>query len=98
MCCNTCNLQFTNGFGLRKHIRQHHKEQFVKKNPEDILKERQKCPKCELWLSSKLSLRVHLKTHLPIEERKKTCPDCNKVFINVYDFIYIFFFNIYYNL
>ncbi|XP_050527505.1 zinc finger protein 624-like isoform X2 [Daktulosphaira vitifoliae] len=81
-CCNTCNLQFINGFGLRKHIRQHHKELLVKKKPEDIQKERQKCTICDLWLSSHLALQVHIKTHLPIEERMKICPKCNKVFIN----------------
>ncbi|XP_050438114.1 uncharacterized protein LOC126844193 isoform X2 [Adelges cooleyi] len=81
-CCTICNLEFTNGFGLRKHLRQHHKELLVKKNPDDVLRKRQKCNKCNLWLSSPLALRVHIKTHLPIEERMKTCPKCNKAFIN----------------
>lgn len=84
LCCNICNLQFTNGFGLRKHQRQHHKELIEKKkpNPEDLIKKRQKCSKCDMWLSSKLALQVHMKTHLPMEERMKTCPDCKKVFVN----------------
>lgn len=54
----------------------------MKKNPDDVLRKRQKCNKCNLWLSSPLALRVHIKTHLPIEERMKTCPKCNKAFIN----------------
>lgn len=81
-CCKTCNLQFSNGFGLRKHLRQQHKELIVQRKPEEIQKRKQKCPKCLLWLSSKLALRVHMRTHLPIEERIKICPTCNKTFIN----------------
>lgn len=81
ICCKICNLQFSNGFGLRKHLRQQHKELIVKK-PEEIQKNKQKCSKCSLWLSSKLALRVHMRTHLPIEERRKFCPICNKGFVN----------------
>lgn len=80
-CCKICDLQFKNGFRLRKHLRLMHKELLVKKKTEDIQKRKQKCSKCDQWLSTKLALRVHMRTHVSAEERKKTCPTCNKVFI-----------------
>lgn len=81
-CCTTCNLQFNNSFGLKKHIRQQHKDLFLQEKTKDSLKTQQKCPKCKLWLSSSLVLKVHMRTHLPFEERMKVCPDCSKVFVN----------------
>lgn len=80
--CTSCDLQFSNGYGLRKHLHQNHKETFDEKKTKRILTKQQKCSKCEQWLSSKLALRVHMRIHLPIEERMKTCPDCKKVFVN----------------
>lgn len=80
--CVPCDIEFSNGCSLKKHLRQKHKETIVKHNSGNIQTKRQKCTKCEQWLSSKLALRVHMRTHLPLEERMKICPECNKVFIN----------------
>jgi len=80
--CIACNLQFNSGFGLRRHIRRQHKELLIETKSENIKNKQQKCPDCELWLSSSLALRVHMKTHLPIEERIKSCLDCKKTFVN----------------
>lgn len=81
-CCKICNLQFSNGYGLGKHLRQQHKELLVKRKSKKIQRKKQKCSKCFLWLSSKFSLREHMKTHLPVEERRKICPICKKKFID----------------
>lgn len=80
--CSICDLQLNNEFALKKHTMQHHKNIIAKKLTEGIL-EKQKCSKCNLWLSSRVTLQEHMKTHLPFEAQMKTCPVCKKIFINM---------------
>lgn len=81
--CSICNLQFNNEFVLKKHTRQRHKNIIIKKRTEGILEQQQKCPKCDSWLSSKVALREHMKTHLPYQLVMTTCPVCKKIFKNM---------------
>lgn len=76
--CIACNLKFINRIGLKMHIRKEHKKLDYK-----ILNKNIKCSICNKWLSSKEALNIHMKTHLPVEDRIKTCPVCKKLFVNL---------------
>lgn len=81
--CSICNLQFDNEFIFKKHNQKYHNIIIIKKKPEGILEKQQKCPKCDSWLSSKATLREHMKTHLLSKVEMKPCPVCQKIFINM---------------
>lgn len=89
--CHLCDHQFTSNKSLithfkqhqnRKHLRQPHKKPLLKIKPKRIQMKKHECSKCFQRFKSKLALRVHMRTHLPIKKQMKTCPTCNKTFIN----------------
>ncbi|KAL9922858.1 zinc finger protein weckle-like [Glossina fuscipes fuscipes] len=71
--CRDCNTHFQSFRLYSKHLREVHRQ-------EDALKE-WKCPTCEKIVSTSYHLERHLRTHVPLEERKVvSCSECDKRF------------------
>uniref|UniRef100_A0A1A9W3Y4 Zinc finger protein weckle n=1 Tax=Glossina brevipalpis TaxID=37001 RepID=A0A1A9W3Y4_9MUSC len=71
--CKDCKVHFQSFRLYNKHLREMHKQEEGSKE--------WKCPTCEKIVSTSYHLERHLRTHVPLEERKVvSCSECDKRF------------------